>query len=70
MAIPSALVATAAVTRPIFEGMGPASLAVFYAVAALSTAIFGWGVWHRARKYRMGRAAGHALLSRINSALF
>ena len=39
----SALVATAAVTRPIFEGMGPVSKAVFYAVAALSTAIFVWG---------------------------
>ena len=58
MAIPSALVASAAVTRPIFEGMGPVSKAVFYAVAAVSTAVFAWGAWHRARKYRMGRAAG------------
>jgi len=58
LAIPSALVASAAVTRPIFEGMGPVSKAVFYAVAAVSTAVFAWGAWHRARKYRMGRAAG------------
>ncbi len=51
------LVATE-VTRPLFEGMGPVSKAVFYAVAAVSTAVFGWGAWRRARKYRMGRAAG------------
>jgi Fe-S oxidoreductase len=38
--------------------MGPVSKAVFYAVAAVSTAVFGWGAWRRARKYRMGRAAG------------
>jgi len=38
--------------------MGPAGKAVFYAVAAVSTLIFGWGAWRRARKYRMGRAAG------------
>ena len=56
--MPPALVARAAVTRPIFEGMGLVSKAVFYALAAVSTGVFVWGVWHRAAKYRMGRAAG------------
>ncbi len=56
--MPPALVARAAVTRPIFEGMGLVGKAVFYALAAVSTGVFVWGVWHRAAKYRMGRAAG------------
>jgi Fe-S oxidoreductase len=53
--------------------MGPVSKAVFYAVAAVSTVIFGWGAWHRAHKYRMGRAAGRgpavraALSSRVHA---
>ena len=47
-----------AVTRPVFEGIGPLGKAIFYAVAAVSTAVFAWGVWHRVRKYRIGRAAG------------
>ncbi|MFZ0058748.1 MAG: (Fe-S)-binding protein [Acidimicrobiales bacterium] len=69
---PRGLVATA-VTRPIFEGIGPLGKALFYAVAAVATAIFCWGVWRRVRKYRMGRAAGRgpmirkALLGRLRS---
>ena len=69
---PLGLVATA-VTRPIFEGIGPLGKALFYAVAAVATAIFCWGVWRRVRKYRMGRAAGRgpmirkALLGRLRS---
>ena len=69
---PLGLVATA-VTRPIFEGIGPLGEALFYAVAAVATAIFCWGVWRRVRKYRMGRAAGcgpmirKALLGRLRS---
>ena len=54
---PLSLVATD-VTRPVFEGVGPLGKAVFYAVAAVSTVVFCWGVWLRVRKYRMGRAAG------------
>jgi Fe-S oxidoreductase len=46
------------VTRTVFEGIGPVGKAIFYAAAAVSTAVFGWGVWRRVRKYRMGRAAG------------
>ncbi|MGD0982513.1 MAG: (Fe-S)-binding protein [Acidimicrobiales bacterium] len=61
------------VTRPVFEGVGPLGKAVFYALAAVSTAIFAWGVWCRVRKYRTGRAAGRgptiraALGSRLRS---
>jgi Fe-S oxidoreductase len=44
--------------------MGPISKAVFYAVAALATAVFGWGAWRRARKYRMGRSAGRGPAAR------
>ena len=47
----------AAVSRPVFEGIGPAGKAIFYAAAAISTVLFAWGVWLRVRKYRMGRAA-------------
>ena len=54
---PLSLVATH-VTRPVFEGVGPLGRAAFYAVAAVSTVVFCWGVWLRVRKYRMGRAAG------------
>jgi Fe-S oxidoreductase len=54
---PINLVATV-VTRPLFEGIGPAGKAIFYSAAAVSTAIFAWGVWRRVRKYRVGRAAG------------
>ena len=46
-----------AVTRPVFEGIGPLGRAIFYAVAAMSAAVFAWGVWCRLRKYRVGRAA-------------
>ena len=46
----------AAVSRPVFEGIGPAGKAIFYAAAAISTVLFAWGVWLRVRKYRMGRA--------------
>ena len=62
-----------AVTRPVFEGIGPLGRAVFYAVAAVSTAVFAWGAWHRAQKYRVGRPAGRgptiraALASRLRS---
>ena len=53
---PFSLIATD-VTRPVFEGIGLVGRAVFYAVAAVSTVVFVWGVWLRVRKYRMGRAA-------------
>jgi Fe-S oxidoreductase/nitrate reductase gamma subunit len=54
---PLGLVATQ-VTRPVFEGIGPAGRALFYAAAVVATAVFVWGVWHRVRKYRIGREAG------------
>ena len=54
---PLSLVATA-VTRPVFDGIGPIGKAIFYALAALSTVVFAWGVWLRVRKYRMGRPSG------------
>ena len=50
------MIATA-VTRPVFEGIGPVGRAIFYALAAASTALFVWGVWLRVNKYRTGRAA-------------
>jgi Fe-S oxidoreductase len=62
-----------AVTRPVFEGVGPLGKAVFYAVAAVSTAVFAWGTWHRVQKYRVGRPAGRgpairaALANRLRS---
>ncbi len=68
---PLSLVATD-VTRPVFEGVGPLGKAVFYAVAAVSTVVFCWGVWLRVRKYQMGRATGRwpamkaALVSRLH----
>ena len=61
------------VTRPVFEGIGPLGRAVFYVVAAVSTAVFAWGVWRRVRKYRVGRPAGRgpairaALAGRLRS---
>jgi Fe-S oxidoreductase/nitrate reductase gamma subunit len=61
------------VTRPVFEGIGPLGKAIFYALAAVATAVFAWGVWWRVRKYRIGRAAGRgptiraALGSRLRS---
>ncbi|MGA2529696.1 MAG: (Fe-S)-binding protein [Acidimicrobiales bacterium] len=62
-----------AVTRPVFEGIGPVGKAIFYTLAALSTAVFAWGLWRRLRKYKIGRAAGRgptiraALASRLAS---
>jgi Fe-S oxidoreductase len=62
-----------AVTRPIFEGIGPLGKAIFYFVAAVSTVVFAWGAWHRVQKYRVGRPAGRgpairaALASRLRS---
>jgi Fe-S oxidoreductase len=44
-----------AVGRPIFESIGPLGRAIFYVAAAVSTAVFAWGVWRRLRKYKMGR---------------
>jgi len=69
---PLSLIATE-VTRPVFEGIGLVGRAVFYAVAAVSTVVFCWGVWLRVRKYRTGRAAGRwpimkaALRSRLRT---
>ncbi len=48
----------AAVSRPVFEGIGPAGKAIFYAAAAISTVLFAWGVWLRVRKYRIGSRGG------------
>ena len=62
-----------AVSRPLFEGIGPLGRVIFYALAVLSTAVFGWGTWCKVRKYRMGRPAGRwpmiraALGSRLRS---
>lgn len=69
---PLGLLATA-VTRPIFEDIGPVGKLIFYVLAAVSTAVFCWGVWLRVRKYRLGRAAGRgpviraALTKRLSS---
>jgi Fe-S oxidoreductase/nitrate reductase gamma subunit len=57
-----------AVTRPIFEGIGPAGEVVFYLLAAVSIGVFGWGVWRRVRKYRRGRPAGRR--ATVREALF
>ena len=62
-----------AVGRPIFEGMGIVGRTVFYSLAAVSTIVFAWGVWHRLGKYRQGRPAQRwtmvrgALYSRLRS---
>ncbi len=72
MSSPVGLVGSA-VTRPVFEGIGPVGKAIFYTLAALSTAVFAWGLWRRLRKYKIGRAAGRgptiraALASRLAS---
>ena len=69
---PVGLVGTA-VTRPVFEGIGLTGKAIFYALAALSTTVFAWGLWRRVHKYNMGRAAGRgpmiraALASRLRA---
>jgi Fe-S oxidoreductase len=60
---PLGLFATA-VTRPIFEDIGPVGKLIFYLLAAASTALFCWGVWIRIRKYRQGRSAGRGPLIR------
>ncbi len=53
-----------AVSRPLFEGIGPLGRVIFYSLAGLSTAVFGWGIWCKVRKYRMGRPAGRWLMIR------
>jgi Fe-S oxidoreductase/nitrate reductase gamma subunit len=60
---PSGLFATA-VTRPLFEGIGPLGKLTFYFLAALSTAVFGFGSWQRVRKYKLGRPAGRSAVVR------
>jgi Fe-S oxidoreductase len=56
------------VSRPVFEGIGPLGKAIFYSIAAASTAVFGWGVWHRMRKYQMGRTTGRGATLRTSLA--
>lgn len=45
-------------TRVRFEGIPFGGEILFYGLAAVSTAIFAWGLWRRVRKYRRGRPAG------------
>jgi Fe-S oxidoreductase/nitrate reductase gamma subunit len=44
-------------TRETFDGLGTAGLVVWYALSALSTAIFLYGVYRLARRARAGRGA-------------
>ena len=43
------------VTRVVFEGLGPTGEAVFYALAAIATAIFLIGLGLKVQKYLRGR---------------
>jgi Fe-S oxidoreductase len=42
-------------TRQVFEGLTPWQIAVWYVLAAISTAVFVWGLTLLIRKYRHGR---------------
>ena len=53
------LVATQ-VTRPVFEGIGLAGRALFYALAAVATTVFIWGVWHASASTGSGGRRGAA----------
>lgn len=44
--------------REVFRNLSPLAIAVFYALAATTLAVFAAGVWRRVRKYRRGRPAG------------
>ena len=57
-----------AVSRPLFEGIGPLGRVIFYSLAALSTAVFAWGIWCKVGKYRTGRPAGRRAMIRANLA--
>ncbi|MDX1747027.1 MAG: Fe-S oxidoreductase, partial [Halobacteriales archaeon] len=46
--------ADAAVTRPVFWGIGPVGEAVFYYLAAVALALFAVGVWGRFSRYSRG----------------
>ena len=46
-----------AVTRPIFWQIGTVGEGVFYVLATVTVALFGYGVWRRVGKYRRGRPA-------------
>lgn len=41
-------------TREVFEHLSGGEVVLFYVLAAIATAIFLWGLWLRARKYRTG----------------
>jgi Fe-S oxidoreductase len=46
-------------TRQVFEGLAPWQIAVWYTLAAISTAVFAWGVACLVQKYRHGRRMTH-----------
>jgi len=41
-------------TREVFAGLAEGQVALFYVLSAVATAVFGYGLWLRARKYRSG----------------
>jgi Fe-S oxidoreductase/nitrate reductase gamma subunit len=51
------LLATAELTREVFGNHSPASRLVFYLLSAAALMVFGWGVYRRARLWRLGRPA-------------
>ena len=46
------------VTRATFDGLGGAEKALWYGLTAVSTAVFAYGCWRLATRYRVARRAG------------
>lgn len=44
-------------SREVFRNLGPASVALFYALAVATLLVFAWGAWSRLARYRRGRPA-------------
>jgi Fe-S oxidoreductase len=49
------------ITRVVFEGLAPAAVALFYAIAWAAIAAFAWGCYVQIRKYRRGQPDPAAL---------
>jgi Fe-S oxidoreductase/nitrate reductase gamma subunit len=52
------LASTDELTREVFGNHPPASRYAFYALSAVAVAVFAWGLYRRARLWRLGRPAG------------
>src|SRR5205807_1245944 len=55
------LAAASDLTREVFGNHSPTSRAIFYLLALVSLLVFGWGVYGRARLWRLGRPAPNRL---------